>query len=59
MENISKKRRVVKLKTSYGAEYVIPCEDIVWVRTGHRWPKGIYELLTANKRHDVKTDVIK
>ena len=41
----STKNRKLKLETDYGAEYIIPYESVVWVRTGKRWPKGVYNLL--------------
>ena len=41
----STKNRKLKLETDYGAVYVISFEDVVWVRTGKRWPKGVYKLL--------------
>ena len=40
------------LETSYGAQYIIPYEDVVWVRTGKRWPKGVYELLKGNENNE-------
>lgn len=41
----STKSRRFMLETSYGAQYIASYEDIVWVRTGKRWPRGIYRLL--------------
>lgn len=41
----SAKNRMLKVETSYGATYVVPYEDVVWVRTGKRWPRGVYNLL--------------
>jgi hypothetical protein len=41
----STKNRKLKLETDYGAVYIVPYEDIIWVRTGKRWPKGVYKLL--------------
>lgn len=41
----STKNRKLKLETDYGAEYIVSYEDIVWVRTGKRWPRGVYRLL--------------
>lgn len=41
----STKRRQFMLETDYGAQYITPYEDIIWVRTGKRWPRGIYKLL--------------
>jgi hypothetical protein len=33
------------VETSYGATHVIPFEDVLWVRTGARWPRGVYNML--------------
>ena len=41
----STKNRKLKLETDYGAEYIVSFEDIIWVRTGKRWPRGVYRLL--------------
>lgn len=43
--NKSSKRQVVKLQTNYGAEFVVPYKNIVWVKSGARWPRGIYNKL--------------
>lgn len=37
--------RKFMVETDYGAQYVIEYNDVVWVRTGHRWPRGVYKLL--------------
>ena len=54
----STKNRKLKLETDYGAEYVVSYEDIIWVRTGKRWPKGVYKLLKgqvdANGKEKIK-----
>ena len=41
----STKRRMLLLVTSYGKEFKVPFEDVVWVKTGTRWPCGVYKLL--------------
>lgn len=41
----STKNRKLKVETDYGAEYIVSYEDVIWVRTGKRWPRGVYELL--------------
>ena len=41
----STKNRKLKLETDYGAEYIVSFNDIIWVRTGKRWPRGVYKLL--------------
>ena len=41
----SSKNRKLKVETKYGAEFVISYDDVIWVRTNKRWPKGVYQLL--------------
>lgn len=41
----STKNRKLKLETEYGAEYIVSFDDIIWVRTGARWPRGVYTML--------------
>lgn len=43
--NRSSKRQMLKLETEYQQEFVVPYKDIVWVRTGTRWPRGVYNML--------------
>ena len=43
--NKSSKYRRLKLETKYGAIYVIKYEDVIWVKTGKRFPRGVYNLL--------------
>ena len=54
----STKNRKLKLETDYGAEYIVSYDDIVWVRTGKRWPRGVYKLLKgqvdANGKEKIK-----
>lgn len=50
VENVSQKREMLKLVTKYGAEFIVPFKDVVWVRTNARWPKGVYELLKGVKK---------
>ena len=32
----------IKVETKNGNQFVVSYEDIAWVKTGERWPKGIY-----------------
>ena len=43
--NKSSKAQKLRVETEYGAIYVISYEDVLWVRTGPRWPAGVYRLL--------------
>lgn len=38
-------QNIVIAETKYGAKYEVPFNNIIWVRTGSRWPKGIYKKL--------------
>lgn len=41
----STKNRKYKVETAYGTDFVISFDDIIWVKTNKRWPKGVYNLL--------------
>ena len=47
----STKRNVLKLEDKSGKEFIISYNDVIWVRTGNRWPKGVYELLTGGRKN--------
>ena len=53
----STKNRKLKLETDYGAEYIVSYDDIVWVRTGKRWPRGVYKLLKGQVDSSVKEKI--
>ena len=40
----SKKRRFM-VETAYGAQHIVPYESVIWVRTGNKWPRGVYRAL--------------
>lgn len=52
----STKNRRFMLETSYGAQYIIPYKDIIWVRTGKRWPRGVYRLLKGLVENEAKAN---
>jgi DNA uptake protein ComE-like DNA-binding protein len=43
--NKSTKNSKFKVVTEYGAEFVVSYSDVIWIKTGNRWPKGVYRLL--------------
>jgi hypothetical protein len=49
--NKSTKKQVLKVETKRGFIYIIPYTDIVWVKTGKRWPSGVFDMLTGGKRY--------
>lgn len=51
----SSKNRKLKVETEYGASYIINYEDIIWVRSGKRWPRGVYMLLKGLGEKDEQT----
>ena len=48
--------RKLKLVTSYGMEYIVDFSDVIWVRTGKRWPKGVYNLLKGLRGDEASVD---
>lgn len=52
----STKNRKFKLETDYGAWYIVPFDDIIWVRTGKRWPRGVYRLLKGLEEDGTKKE---
>lgn len=50
--NKSTKNKKLKLQTEYGAEYIVPYVDVLWIKTGKRWPRGIYNLLKGNASNE-------
>ena len=47
--NRSSARRKLKLETAYGRIYVVDYDDVIWVKTSSRWPRGVYELFSKVK----------
>lgn len=45
--------RKFKVETKYGATSIISFDDVVWVRTNKRWPKGVYQLLKGIEESEV------
>ena len=45
-------RRKLQLVTQYGARFVVSFEDVLWVKTGSRWPKGVFELLKGMSKSE-------
>ena len=50
----STKNRRFMVETEYNAQYVVESDNVVWVRTGDRWPKGVYRLLKGLDDKDGK-----
>lgn len=43
--NRSSSRKMLKLVTQYGKEFIIPYSNVIWVRTTKIWPNKVYKLL--------------
>lgn len=50
----SKPRKMLKLCTSYGKEYIVPYDTVIWVKNHKtdRWPKGVLMVFNGNKRNE-------
>lgn len=46
----------VCVETRNGSKYFIQLEDVSWVKTGSRWPSGIYNALKNNSKKEVNND---
>lgn len=55
IEKCSSKNRKLKVVTQYGLEFIISFEDVVWVKTGSRWPRGVFELLKGKAKSNDET----
>lgn len=49
LTNRNKVKKLIKCETQYGKEFTVPFEDVVWTKTGSRWPRGIYDELKGKK----------
>ena len=49
LTNRNKTKKRIKCETQYGKEFLISFSDIVWTKTGSRWPKSIYNELKGKK----------
>lgn len=47
IKNRSTKRKMLKLENAVGQEFIVSYNDVIWVRTGRRWPRGVYELFKS------------
>lgn len=59
MVNRSSKRKVVKLETKRGTEFIVPYSDVLWVNTCGKWPNKIFELLKGGSTHGRTADTAK
>lgn len=41
----STKKKRFMVETAYGAQHIVPYESVIWVRTGNKWPRGVYREL--------------
>lgn len=48
----STKNRKLKVVTKYGKEFIISFDDVIWVHTNKRWPRGVYNMLKGMVEKD-------
>ena len=41
--------RKLLLETSYGRQFIIDFDDVIWVNTNGYWPKWVYKLMKENE----------
>lgn len=54
LTNRNKTKKLIKCETQYGKEFLISFSDVVWTKTGSRWPKSIYNELKGKKADEGK-----
>lgn len=54
----STKNRKLKVETKYGKEFIIYFDDVIWVHTNKRWPRGVYNMLKGKVNGDESTDKV-
>lgn len=54
----STKNRKLKVETKYGKEFIISFDDVIWVHTNKRWPKGVYNMLKGKVDENEGTDAV-
>ena len=45
---------ILKVVTRKGSEYIVRYENVLWVRTGERWPRAVFELLFGGSKDEEK-----
>lgn len=43
--------RILRVKTKLGTWYTVKYDDVAWVRTQGKWPRGIFQLLKEGVQH--------
>lgn len=44
----STSKKKLLLETNYGQEFKVDWSDVIWVKTGRRWPRGVYKLFSKS-----------
>ncbi len=50
------KEDMLTIQTKNGTNYIIRNSDIVWVKTGQRWPKGVFRALKGEIEDEQQSD---
>ncbi len=48
----SKNAKKIMVRTQYGAEYIVTYDNVLWVRTGTKWPIGVLKELKGSSFRD-------
>lgn len=53
--NRSSKKKIVKLVTEFGWEFIVPYDNVLWIKFGNRWPRGVYNILKGYNKNGKET----
>lgn len=45
---------IYMIKTKNGSVYYVNIDNIIWIKNGSHWPKGIFNALKATKNNKLK-----
>lgn len=52
--NRSSKNKLLKVETEFKREFIVPYENVLWVKNGSRFPRGVYNMLKGIKSEEEK-----
>lgn len=53
---VDKTNKIVTITTEYLWQFEVPYSEVLWVKNGNRWPKGVYNILKKGKNKNGKIE---
>ena len=52
IKRVSTSNKMVEVETAYGQKHLVCFENILWVKTNGRWPRGIFAEFKNNAKKE-------